>query len=83
MKYHVKLRARTPARERKKVEDIARKSGASDMRPLFPDSDDGALASLYTVDVAPRQAQSVVERLNALPAVEFVEGEVKRKLKLP
>ena len=83
MKYHIKLRAKTSARQRKKVEEVARQNGASDVRPLFPGVDDSALKSLYTVDVGPRFAKSVVDRLNALPSVEFVEGEVRRKLKLP
>lgn len=82
-KYHVKLRSRASAGDRKTVEDVARRSGASDIRQLFPGTTDRKLGSLYTVDVEPDRESELVARLNELPAVEFVEGEVRRKLKLP
>jgi len=78
----LKLRSGVAETERQAVFSVAREAGALSVRPLFPEAADDDLASLYMIDV---DSESVIPRLmRALgrsKAVEFVEPEVKRKLK--
>jgi hypothetical protein len=82
LKLHLKLRVGASDAERESVVRLAREAGASDVRPLFPDTTDEELASLQTVDVDAEAAiPKVLKSLGSHKAVEFVEPEVKRKLK--
>jgi hypothetical protein len=83
LKLHLKLRVGASDAEREAVVRLAREGGASDVRPLFPESTDKELASLQTVDVGSEAAvPRLLKSLGRHKAVEFVEPEVKRKLKL-
>ncbi|MBI3915518.1 MAG: hypothetical protein HY322_00730 [Betaproteobacteria bacterium] len=54
------------------------------MRPLFPNEKDKELAALYIVDIDDPECQAAIRSLlSGEPYVEFVEGEVQRKLKSP
>jgi hypothetical protein len=81
-KLHLKLRSGLTKAELETVSGFAREAGASGVRPLFPGSTDEELACLYTVDVESESAvPKLIKSLEKHPAVEFVETEVKRKLK--
>jgi len=74
--------ARLPEAEREAVFRLAREAGALDVRPLFPEATDEELASLQMIDVDSDAAiPKLMKALAAHKAVEFVEPEVKRKLK--
>lgn len=78
----MKLRSGVTKMEREAVSSLARAAGASTVRSLFPDASDEELASLFTIDVESESAvPSLIKSLEKHPAVEFVEPEVKRKLK--
>ena len=81
-KLHLKLRSGLTKAERETVSGLAREAGASGVRPLFPGTSDEELACLYTVDVESESAvPKLIKSLEKHPSVEFVEAEVKRKLK--
>ena len=83
VKLHLKLRTGVAATDREAVFEAARRAGAIGVRPLFPESSDRELASLYTVDVDNEAAvPKLVKHLGAMKQVDFVEPEVKRKLKM-
>jgi hypothetical protein len=83
VKLQLKLRVGASDAEREAVVRLAREAGASAVRPLFPESTDKELASLQMVDVDSEAAvPKLLKSLGSLKAVEFVEPEVKRKLKL-
>jgi len=83
VKLHLKLRTGVAETDRDVVFQAARQAGASGVRPLFPNSSDQELASLYTVDVDSEAAVSkLIKSLGAMKQVDFVEPEVKRKLKM-
>lgn len=64
------------------VMDVARRSGAVGVRPLFPGSPDTELSLLYTIEAeSEKAARSIMDSLEGLADVEFVEEEVKRTLK--
>lgn len=82
MKLQLKFRTGTNAAGRRRVIEKATQAGASAVRPLFPGDKDGELASLYVVDVEQAsRREPLVSLLSAEKSVEFVEDEVKRKLK--
>jgi hypothetical protein len=81
MKLHLKLRRDASTADRTVVEDVARKNGASGLRPLFPSVADSALRSMYTVEVSAAKADRLCDQLKKIPSVEFVEREVERTLK--
>ena len=84
VKLHLKLRIGASNAEREAVVRLARDAGASAVRPLFPQTTDEELATLQTVDVDSEAAvPKLLKSLGRHKAVEFVEPEVKRKLKLP
>ena len=77
-----KFRADADAQARREAMRKARKAGAKEVRPLFPGEEDPDLGSLYIVEVEGEAAARAVSTcLNAESAVEFVEREVKRKLR--
>lgn len=78
---HLKLRGGCRAKEKDAVVGAARSAGAVDVRPLFPESEDAELASFYTIDVPSAKARRVIQQLETLKTVEFVEEEVKRGLR--
>jgi hypothetical protein len=81
-KLHLKLRVGVSEAEREAVFRLAREAGALDVRPLFPEATDEELASLQMIDVDSDAAMAkLMKTLAAHKAVEFVEPEVKRKLK--
>jgi hypothetical protein len=83
LKLHLKLRVGASDAEREAVVRLAHEAGASAVRPLFPETTDEELASLQTVDVGSEAAvPKLLKSLGSHKAVEFVEPEVKRKLKL-
>jgi hypothetical protein len=53
--------------------------GVRKVEPLFPDSHDGYLKSLYTVD-AGEDRDKLLELLQAEDAVEVAEPEARRRL---
>lgn len=48
--------------------------------PLFPDEEDEDLATIYVVEIGSKDADTVVERLEKDPHVEYVERPAPRKL---
>jgi hypothetical protein len=69
--------------EKEAVFSAAREAGALRVRPLFPDSKDAELQSLYTVDASSHAAVGkLLGRLGKHQSVEFVEPQVTRTLKL-
>jgi hypothetical protein len=83
LKLHLKLRVGASVAEREAVVRLAHEAGASAVRPLFPEATDGELASLQTIDVDSEAAiPNLLKSLGKHKAVEFVESEVKRKMKL-
>jgi hypothetical protein len=84
VKLHLKLRVGASDAEREGIVRLAREAGASDVRPLFPETTDTELASFQMVDVGSAAAiPKLLKSLGKHKAVEFVEPEVRRKLKLP
>ena len=57
------------------------KAGALSVRPLFPDNPDPELATLFIVDAMNAAAVPKLLQLKKHRAVEFVETEVRRRLK--
>lgn len=83
VKLQLKLRVGASDAEREAVVRLAHEGGASDVRPLFPETTDKELASLQMVDVNSEAAvPKLLKSLGKHKAVEFVEPEVTRKLKL-
>jgi hypothetical protein len=82
-KLHLKLRTDANEAERQSAFRLARETGAQGIRPLFPEATDDDLASLITIDVSNETAvPKLLKALGAHKAVEFVEPEVRRKLKM-
>lgn len=55
--------------------------GATEVRPLFPGTDDQDLATMYLADTADElSSQALIKHLNGCKAVDFAEPQVKRKL---
>ena len=82
MKLQLKFHNGTSAAVRDGVIAKATKAGAVAVRPLFPGDADEELASLYVVDFdAPECSETLRSLLSGEKHVEFVEAEVKRKLK--
>jgi cell division protein FtsX len=82
VKLQLKLRSGLTKAQRETVTSVAREAGAARVRPLFPGSTDAELADLYMVDVdSAAETSKLIEALEKHPAVEFVEREVRRKLK--
>ncbi len=82
-KLHLKLREGAGGPARESVFRSARDAGALDIRRLFPTTDDKTLASMYTIDAdSTASVSKIVKKLQGHTAVEFVEPEVKRKLKI-
>ncbi len=82
MKLQLKFRPGTSPVHRDDVIAKATRAGAAGVRPLFPGEKDAELASLFVVDIDdPKRRGAVRSLLSAERHVEFVEDEVKRKLK--
>ena len=81
MKLQVKFRDDASPRERDEVIDLAYKSGASDVHPLFARESKPELASVYVVEVkGSAKGQRLMRHLNKHDVVEFAEPEVRRTL---
>jgi len=81
-KLTLKLRNGLPGPQLERVLRQAREAGASVVRPVFPDHSDAELASLYAIEARDVAAvDSLIETLEGLADVEFVEREVQRGLK--
>jgi hypothetical protein len=82
VKLQLKFRTGTSNVHRQEVIDKATKAGAAAVRPLFPGETDEELASLYVVDIEEAKHHKAVRTvLSDEPRVEFVEDEVRRKLR--
>lgn len=82
MKLHLKLKQGLSKPKRDSVFAIAKSAGAREVRPLFPETSDEELASMFTIDgVDETAAEKLIERLNRVDSVDFVEHEVTRKSK--
>jgi len=82
-KLHLKFRTDANEAERQSAFRLAREAGAQDIRRLFPEASDEELASLLMIDVRNEAAvPKLLKILGAHEAVEFVEPEVRRKLKI-
>ena len=81
VKLQFKFKERTAEAARKRVIDTLGKSGARNVRRLFPDESDEELATLYVMDCQDEPAaQRLLNLLHTSKAVEFAEEEVRRKL---
>jgi len=80
-KLHLKLLPTVKPAAREALFQAAKEAGALSVRPLFPESTDEELATLYTVDAKDAAAVPRLLKLQEHEAVEFVEEEVKRRLK--
>ncbi len=81
MKLQFKFREKAAKAAREKVIGALAAQGATDVRPLFPDETDAELTTLYVVDCKDKASgQRLLKLLNASKAVEFAEGELRRKL---
>jgi hypothetical protein len=82
-KLHLKFREGAGGLARESVFRSARDAGALDIRPLFPAHRDHTLASMYTIDAdSTASVSKIMKKLQGHKAVEFVEPEVNRKLKI-
>ncbi len=80
MRLHLKFAADASAQQRTHVGVTARRLGADDVRPLFPEAD-GELGTLYMVDVPDElDGEAIAETLRDHAAVESVEPEPPRWL---
>lgn len=77
MRLLFKFKTSAPARDRERVFSHLRKLGVSAVEPLFPDTEDEALAAVFMLDT---EDESLLPRLQRERAVEYVEPEVRRKL---
>lgn len=83
-KLQFKFRETVSGFDRRELIDKLFDNGASDVSPLFPDSQDSALSGLYTVQVG--RFNAVPKLLNLLKGsreVEFAEPAAERRLILP
>jgi hypothetical protein len=81
VKLQLKFRSGTSTTHRRQVIAKATKAGAAAVRPLFPGEADKDLALLYVVDIDDAKREKAVQTvLSGEPRVEFIEGEVRRKL---
>jgi hypothetical protein len=81
LKLQFKFRDKAVEAARKQVISALSKHGAKSVRRLFQNETDEELASLYIVDCQDESSgREILNLLKASPAVEFAEGEVRRKL---
>jgi hypothetical protein len=63
------------------VAGVLSAEGAKNIRRLFPATGDKALSSIYVFDISTAdKGRRLIKLLDASKDVEFVEGEVRRKL---
>ena len=76
-----KFRATSDLSAREDLVEKVLQQGDVEVGPLFPDETDAELATLYTARCEnPKLAATLAEALRRSPLIEYVEGEVKRKL---
>lgn len=81
MKLQFKFNEASNTADRKKVIRELNASGAQNVRRLFPEEEDAELAALYMVDYTDESTgQGLLKLLQSEAAVQFAEGEVRRKL---
>jgi hypothetical protein len=83
-KLQFKFRESVSGFDRRELIDKLFDNGASEVSPLFPDSQDDELSGLYTVQAARFSVvPKLLKLLNGSGEVEFAEPAAERRLILP
>jgi hypothetical protein len=83
MKLQFKFRDDATTEDRGRVIESLTEDGADQVEPIFPDSDEAALAALYSALVTDHECDRFLDRLRQSDAVEFAEAQPERRVILP
>ena len=80
-KINFKFHKNATTASRNAVLATLREAGALAVRPLFPETDDEELATMYIAETADDPAsKALIEHLNKSKAIDFAEPQARRKL---
>ncbi|MEM7408869.1 MAG: hypothetical protein AAF430_01375 [Myxococcota bacterium] len=81
MKIQLKFKASASERSKDRVAAQLKRRGADRVRPLFPGDEDEEFSLLHVVDCEDQDvADKLLRYLKRSRAVEFAEGEARRRL---
>jgi hypothetical protein len=81
MRIHFKFREESKREVRQDLLKNLSENSRCDVRPLFPESEDESLSSMYVAGCPEKKmGKRLTELLKANEDIEFVEEEVQRKL---
>jgi hypothetical protein len=83
MKLQFKFRDDAKSEDRDRVIASLTDDGADQVEPIFPESDETALAGLYSALVTDHECDRFLDRLRQSDVVEFAEAQPERRVILP